>query len=698
MNAKVVVLAVGLWLGAPSGAARAQESNTRHPSSSAPAGAVTSTRGDALAQIDDDTLSPDCFGAEAFGGTLTERRAYCLMSDDDKRISMRRLAERALREAPRSFRAHFLMGFVQHVGEMNLPRALFYLERAEKLLVERYGRYPAQQEFDGLTVYRLTLLELTYVHGEMDHHEEKIHWVDELNVRLGFDYTPFKSWPLMKLGRFDEARRLAEDALESGEHDSAWESMALTALCAVYSEARQRQEAYDACMRAAETPLERGMGGAVTLSNAAAAAIEMFRFDEAERLLLESTKRAVEPTINPWGRLAHLYLQQGRFAEAVSALKEMRDYRLARPPYFDQQDQADAELTVASVLMVAGHGEDALRITERVAARPDRQGTSSASAEQSEAGNLIMDRVTKLEVARRREEEAVWSPLRSALRLRAEALKLRFEAWMAGRRAASLLAAPDRLITSLRPECPGSVELPSWLDGEVVGLVGSGVAWAAIQAARKEETLSPALSEPVFRAFEAEAHFGAGRYEEAKEAALFAVSNLAPMESLKRARAAAFGAVAAERSRDLVNAQALYQSVLGQDPALLRRLGFGLPVQIVADQKSAAALKAVDWLESSPFFREAQHGFVLSVAESRVSLRLRDGSEIFYAPVRPGKGETAEEVARRIVKTAHFDLLVPEVDITQADIRSLDGGLTGGGRASERTKSLVEEILTPKPR
>lgn len=691
--------AAGLLLALASGAVSAQESSTRHPG--APLGHADSAplaKGDLLSDIDDENLSPDCYNAEAFGGTLTERRAFCLMSDDARRISMRRLAERALRENPESFRAQFLMGYVQHVGEMNLPRALYYLEQAEKLLVERYGRYPGRQEFDGLTAYRLTMLELIYVHGEMDHHEEKIRWVDELNLRLDFDYTPFKAWPLMKLGRFDEARVIAEAALEAGAGDSAWESMALTALCAVYSEARLRQEAYEACLRAAESPLERGVGGAVALSNAAAAAIEMFRFDEAERFYLESTRRMVEPTINPWGRLAHLYLQQGRFAESVSALKEMRDYRLARPPYFDQQDQADSELTVASVLMVAGHMEDALRISARVAARPDRQGTSSAAAEQNEAGNLIMDRLVKLDVARRREEEAVWSPLREALKLRGEALKLRFEAWMEGRRAASLLAAPERLVTSLRPECPGSVELPSWLDGEVVQVVGAGAAWAGIQAARREETLPASLAEPVFRAFEAESQFLAGRYGEAKESALFAVSNLAPMESLRRARVAAIGAAAAERGRDLTTARGLYETVLGQDPGVLRRLGLTLPVKLRVEQRSAAAERAKDWLERSPFFREEKYGFELAVAESYVALRLPDGSELFRSPVRPGKGETQDEIARRIVKTAHFDLLVPEVDITQADIRSLDGGLTGGGRASERTKSLVDEILGPNPR
>jgi hypothetical protein len=37
--------------------------------------------------------------------------------------------------------------------------------------------------------------------------------------------------------------------------------------------------------------------------------------------------------------------------------------------------------------------------------------------------------------------------------------------------------------------------------------------------------------------------------------------------------------------------------------------------------------------------------------------------------------------------------LTPNVDVTQADIRSLDGSLGGGGKASDHVKSILDEVL-----
>jgi hypothetical protein len=76
---------------------------------------------------------------------------------------------------------------------------------------------------------------------------------------------------------------------------------------------------------------------------------------------------------------------------------------------------------------------------------------------------------------------------------------------------------------------------------------------------------------------------------------------------------------------------------------------------------------------------------------------LPDGSEITRVAVKKAGPRDDEAVARRIARSAHEDLLVPQVDVTQADIRSLDGGLGGGGRASERAKSVLEEVLEAPP-
>lgn len=641
-------------------------------------------------------LITDCAFAAEFGGTDLERAGWCVLGtpgDEQRYVQVRTLADQALRANPRSYRAHYLMGVAQHLGEANLPKSLFHLERAEELMVAELGAEPPPETPEHLLARRV-YLELVYVHGEMDHHQEKIDYVDRIYTRLHLDYSPLKAWPLMKLKRWEEARAMARSAiLEDLPDGSYWRSVGLTALCAIESEMRNRDAAYEACMAAAEPVMREDHEGGVALSNAAAASIEMFKLDEAERLYVEATRRAVEGTINPWGRLVHLYLRQGRFAEALSALREMHTYRKRRPPYFDQQDQADAELTGASLLMVAGRMEDALRITARTADRPDRQGTSSAAAEQNEAGDLVMDRVARREVARRLEEQASWSTWGEAVKLRLKAAKLRFEAWIHGRRAATLLSSDERLVTSLRPECPGSIELPSWLDGEVIGVVGPGAALAAIEVGRRQETLPESLTKPVFAALEAEARLLKGDDAEALELAEQAVEGVLPSEVLLRARAAAIGAQAARNLGQLERAMAGFERVLTSDPALIRRLGLRLPVELVPASDAPEVRAAVDFLEQSPLFEATDWGFRLVVAEDGVILTLPDGSEVARARAQAGPSGDTERTARRIARAAHEGLLIPNVDVTQADVRSLDGGLGGGGSASERAKSVLDEVL-----
>jgi len=121
-------------------------------------------------------------------------------------------------------------------------------------------------------------------------------------------------------------------------------------------------------------------------------------------------------------------------------------------------------------------------------------------------------------------------------------------------------------------------------------------------------------------------------------------------------------------------------------------MGLRLPVVIDKMAEDEAIDRAAQLLEASPFFEVGQWGFSLGIEDDSVILRLPDGSFLFHAPVKAGPKDV-DSVARRIARAAHQDLLVPSVDVTQADIRSLDGGLTGGGRATERAKSVLDEVM-----
>lgn len=634
-------------------------------------------------------VETDCRGSESFEGTDLERGAFCAATKMEY-VTARTLANEVLRRDPDSIRGHYVMGLAQHLGEGNLPKALFHLGRAEDIFVARHGEHPALADGIPWRVFHRTMSELIYVHGEMDHHEQKIEYVDRLKRRLDIDYEPLKAWPLLKLGRYEEAKTISERA---ANHEEPWyRAVGLTALCAIESEQRKRQEAYEACSAAAHRVIRSERDGAIELSNAGAAAEEMFRFDEAERYFLDSARRPPEGSVNPWGRLVRLYLRQGRFAEAVSAWRQMRTYRASRPgSYLDQQDQSEADLIGASVLLIAGKAEEAERITARTVNRPDRQGTSSAATEQNEGGAAITDRVAKLTYARRLEEEAAASEWREALSLRIDAWALRFSAWVITRTAAEVLADRDRLVTSLRPEVPGSLEMPVWLDAEVIDIVGPGVARAALLEARAEETLDAKYADQIFLALEAEAALLAGEEAEAIRIAREALAVLPPSEALLRARVAAVAQAACREEGAYEDALGFLRVVLTSDPQAIRRMGMTLPVRLVPGDESAEVAAAIDRLEGSPLLEEVDWGFELRVFTSRVELVAPDGSALGLVPIPDGRKDTPDAVGRRIAKEVQRELLVPNVDITQADIRSLDGSLGTGGKATEAVEGILEE-------
>jgi tetratricopeptide (TPR) repeat protein len=638
-----------------------------------------------------------CKEVELFLGTELERAAYCAYRAR-RFASARTLAEKALEANRQSVRALFLMGAVQHQGEGNLPRALFLLEQAEKAFRVEYGSGRPAELTPRLLLDRI-LLEIAYVHGEMDHHPEKIRYVDALYTQGGTDYRVLKAWPLLKLKRFDEARQVTEEGLR--QEDPWVRAVAATALCAIESELRHREAAYEACILAAKPVRNTRFDGSIELSNAGAASEEVFHFDEAEQYYLDATTRAPEGSVNPWGRLTNLYIRQGRLPEAVSAWRSMGKYRRLRPAtYLAQQDQAEAELLGASLLLLSGHLQEAEVVTDRALARPDRQGTSSAIAEQNEGGAALMDRLAKLSLAHQLEAESAALPWFRRWGPRLRALGYRAQTWMSTRRALAVLSDPDRLISSMRPECPGSVELPAWLDGEVVRALGPGVALGAIEAARREETLPATVSEPIFRGLEAEAYLAKGESERALDAATEVLNALPSSEGLLRARAAAIAAEAAVQVGRISESLPFFETFLSIDPGLVMRRGMRVPVAIIAPDADGISTEAVRGLSRMRHLLPATDGLPLEVRADGLRIRDRQGRVLRTAmldAIDP-QAQTVSDPSELIARLAARNLFATSLGLTPQELKTLNGGFQRGERAQERVKSWWDQVQAPSAR
>jgi tetratricopeptide (TPR) repeat protein len=637
------------------------------------------------------------------GRNSLERLAYLAIQNREY-VRARELAETLLKQSPESPAAHCVLGMVLHRSEGSLPRALFHLEKSRTLFEASYGRIafdPAPWMW-----HLLAIDEASHVNGAMGNDARKLELLAEVNelygplmasTRGGFQEVRIaeRGWPLMRLHRYGEAREAVDQALKLDRVRALEQHVtALNALCAIEGEQQHRTETYVECLRSAELDRDEGLGDPVAYTNAAIGAQAVLKMDEAERLMLEGTHHFAHAVVsNPWLDLMVLYVAQGRVPEALDAMRRMQEWRNRQPPYMDEQNRAQTEVAAAQFLIVAGRPFDALHITRRSLEQPDRTGYTSSDTEQWQSAAALVHNVACRTAAQLKLEEASWLPLWDGLLARLEAWSLQLQAWSSGRRAAAALAGRRILVSTVRPYLPGGVEMAEWIQLELPSLLGPGVLDAVVREARRVEDLDGAQG--YFSAFDAEIARLSGSAQETLEKSERALRELPESEVLLAARVAAIGAEAAWRTGDRARAEALFARTLQVDPGALRRLDVRLPVRITAGG-SAAEQKAAQALRRSPRLGEGGR-FAIAVTSSGSELGAclsgPQGEVLGCARVTPRAGESDDLVAGRLSGEFHAEVFAPRIDLTQADIRSLDGSPTAaGGRATEHLHTILGDL------
>lgn len=627
---------------------------------------------------------------EGFGSDPMVAAAWQAL-DAERYIRAREISERILARDPDSIPGHAILGYVQHRSEGNLPVALYHLKRSRDLYEERYGLESGSES--PWRWHNIAISELAFVSGEMGRHEDKVRYLEERDALYVPPWPADRGWPLMRLRRYEEARRAVEEAFALGHAGQI--ASARTALCAIEAEQQRRLEGYQACMAAAIHDRENPTGGPTPYTNAAEASLGMLKMDQAERLILEATEKFIPGTVsNPWLDLMYLYLAEGRTSESLDALRRMLKWRKRQPAYMDEQNRAETELASAVFLVVAGYPEEAARITARALDRPDRTGFTSSESEQMEAAAALVDRLAQRTRAELLLEKASWSSFFDGLAARFEAQQARLRAWSSGRRAAALVADERILLATLQPYLAGSVEIPEWIEPELCAILGPGVVAAALSQAEARETLEQA--EGYFRAYESEIAFLQGRERDALRLAEEALETLPPHEALLRDRVATLAAQAAADAGLNQRSIELFDTALQRDPGLIRRFGLSLPASFPAASGRLAQLTR-KLLRRSPRFHDAGGGYQVVVdgddSSGSVCLLGPQRTRLSCAEVKIRPGEDTGALARRLAAEFHAAAFAPRLDLTQADIRSLDGSPTaGGGRASDRLRNVLSEV------
>lgn len=628
------------------------------------------------------------FEITALGDDREAASAYRLISEG-RLLDAREAAEQILARKSDSYAGHYLLAYVLHHAEGNLAQALYHLREARRQFEREYSRAPSDDTPWRWHVW--TLEELASVTGEMDMFEEQLKILDARDTGYDPDWVAERGWPLMRLHRYDEARRYIAKALRGKDPDQI--SRAYTALGAIEYETGNREKSYEICKKLIEIDEARNAIDPVTYTNAASTAASLLIFDECERYCIKATKHYEYGTAtNPWLDLVWLYVQEGRIAEALDAAREMFRWNDSQPPYIDEQTRAGIEWTSAMFLLVTGHAEEAAAVTGRVLARPDRTGFTSGESERGEAAVYVLDSIASSVAAERKSEQASWSNWWDAVKCRAAEMRYRVNAWRSARAAAAIVNDERLLLATLRPYMPGSIAAPEWLEPDLCRMLGAGVVLSSLERARAVESLKGAG--PYFDALAAEAAVMRSRGEEGLALARRAIDGLPQAETMLRARMSAVAGVGALDRGDLGGAAALFSRVLQTGAGFIRQMDIALPCRIVWSG-GAVAEAAGKMFKKSPRFDERGGGFTLQVGgtDSSGSAVLSGPSGEVLASVRigPRAGESSKDAARRLVAELHEQAFAPRVDLTQADMRSLDGSTTAtSSRNLNRLKGVVD--------
>ncbi len=639
-------------------------------------------------------------------GTPEELEAYALYGDN-KLVSARSRAEKLLARNPESVMGHYIAGVTLREAEGSLARAMYHLGRARELYEERWGvnRPPGAPWH----LHQEVLFAITQLAGEIEEYEYQVQMLEFYDSLYDPDLLAEHAWPLLHLGRFDEAREFARRAIATNDR---WEaSLGLNGLCAIEAEARTRKPQRDACLAALEAARRRAAAPAdpqhpentqqiaVHAYNAALGALAMLDHAGARALAEEGTRRLEFTTANPWRLLARMHADAGRAGDAVEAAREMQRWRARQPAQLRDQDHAETDSALATVLLVAGELDAALTLVDRAMERPDRRGLTTTTPEQAHGANALLHRALSRAKAERDIEGAMSGGFFQRI---ADRLAIGWGTLGASRdaeRIAGALADEDRLVATLRVNVRGGIEpVPVWLLGDLVDTLGAGVVAVALEAAREADRDFPAVA-PYHDALGAEVALAQGDADEAVALARRALERLPEADVLLRARTEAVAAQAEQERGDDRAAFGHFIRVMRLDAGTIRRMGLALPGHVVAGSGGIAE-DVADVLARSPRLDDDDAGFTVAVsgtdAQLRICLRDPDGAQLECVDVarrpreRDKPDETDEAFVARAADTFHDEAFALRVVLSQMDMRSLDGSVTGG---VEQTREQMRQLL-----
>lgn len=263
----------------------------------------------------------------------------------------------------------------------------------------------------------------------------------------------------------------------------------------------------------------------------------------------------------------------------------------------------------------------------------------------------------------------------------------------------------DRLVETIRPYSPRGLDIPVWMTGDLVEILGAGVVEVAVIRARRDEELGEQAA-PWLDAVEFEVEVHRRNLEQARVLAERVLQGLPSGEVLLRARTAALlGQLVLERG-EASEGVALLATAMELDPGVVRRLGIALPADIQV-QGGGHAETVAERLGNSPRFEPTGSGFVVVVGgeDGRIQVCLNPptGGNGVCSVTTQAPEETADDFLVRAVDDFHVQAFAMPLQLDTVSLSTLDGRTSASSAAArEQLENVLDAAMegrqaTPPP-
>lgn len=388
-------------------------------------------------------------------------------------VDARTLGERLLVEDPTSFEAHAVLAQVHLMGEGNLARADYHNTLARELLEKNFP--PPLSEGAPIALHREILRTARQVAFEREDYLKALAEIDAYNTLYEPHVNQLKGWPLLKLGRYEEAQELVQNLrVDLDEYDSRQADL-LDILGQIAYEQSRLEPARDFFEQAALLELDTSEDpDPAFFTNLGEARRDLLDFDGAIAAFTEAGAQSKSSTYaQPDLRLAALLAGQGRFEDAFSHLEAAQERRGDLFGNTLVQTRAAYLTGIAEVFLALGDSERALRALEEAFLSPHRYAWLSGQTEMA-LGKRYLLYACALDLESQKErEKATWTNDFLAWSSHRRSAELSLRAAWARAQVATYAARGNAVSALLKPYGPNALEAP-WLLPRMREVLGAG--------------------------------------------------------------------------------------------------------------------------------------------------------------------------------------------------------------------------------